>query len=335
MKLLQICIHVQLVTMKSRSVLDLYQPSKTSTPHRSTVYLLPSLPPYTSSSRSVKAAKSKKVVMYTVTYDSSSHMKVIFQRLGSVWPKVFPYCIFNVALMAAIQLLHNIEGINLAISNTGHTFMSLILAFLIVTRVNISVGRYSEARNNLEIMYRESRELVQNCCVFSDHISDVKGKEWRSDVAYRCMLLLRTAMAVVDYPTTKCPAWDVPELSNEEKEQLTSHLFCEISDRPRNALRWAHHIRTEEEENMRVPGKMAYKLRSVIHSQSALFGSKKIETNPELKLLGSVDSFMGGYYGYVRRWKNALISLYRYLNCGTNIIYLDNLCFSTTASANL
>jgi hypothetical protein len=112
------------------------------------------------------------------------------------------------------------------------------------------------------------------------------------------MLLLRTAMAVVDYPTTKSPAWEVPELSNEEREQLTSYLFYEVSDRPRNALRWAHHIRTEEEENTRVPVKMAYKLRSVIHSQSTLFGSKKIETNPELKLLGSVDSFMSGYYGY-------------------------------------
>jgi hypothetical protein len=236
--------------------------------------------------------------MYTVTYDSSSHVKVLFQRWGSVWPKVFPYCIFNVILMTAIQLLHNIGGFNLAISTTGHTFMSLILAFLIVTRVNISVGRYSEARNNLEIMYRESRELVQNCCVLSDHITGIEGKEWRSDVAYRCMILLRTAMAVVDFPAAKTPAWDVPELSNEEREQLKSNLFCRVSDSPRNALRWAHHIRTEEEESMRVPVKMAYTLRSVIHSQRTRFGSKMLETNPELKLLGSVDSFMGGYYGY-------------------------------------
>jgi hypothetical protein len=229
--------------------------------------------------------------------------------------------------MATVQLLHNIRGVNLAISNTGHTFMSLILAFLIVTRVNISVGRYNEARNNLEIMYRESRELIQNCCVFSDHITDVKGKEWRSDVAYRCMLLLRTAMAVIDYPTAKTPSWDVPELSNEEREQLKSNLFLEVSDRPRNALRWAHRIRTEEEENMRVPSKMAYTLRSVIHSQSTLFGPKKIETNLEIKLLGSVESFMGGYYGY-----DVENQLFHCRYCGTNIIPIISFC--TVVSAN-
>ena len=200
--------------------------------------------------------------------------------------------------MAVVELLQGIKGIDLKISDKGHTLLTLILSFLIVTRVNISVGRYNEARGNLEIMYGVARELIQNCCLFSDHMNDTAGKEWRSEVAYRCMLLLRTAMAVIDYPTTHSPAWDIPELTREEKEAIKSILFCQVPDSPRNSLRWAHRIRTEEEESMRVPTKMAYELRRAIRSQHTRFGPKKLETNQELKLLGLTDSFMNGYYGY-------------------------------------
>lgn len=146
-------------------------------------------------------------------------------------------------------------------------------------------------------------------------MDDHTGKELRSDVAYRCMLLLRTAMAVIDYPTSHCPAWDVPELSQEENEAIKSILFCQVPDSPRNSLRWAHRIRTEEEESMRVPVIMGFELRRAIHSQCTRFGSKKMETNQELKLLGSVDSFMNAYYGY-----DGEMQFYHCLHCGTNIL---------------
>lgn len=56
-------------------------------------------------------------------------------------------------------------------------------------------------------------------------------------------------------------------------------------------------MRNEEEENMRVPVRMAYELRKALHSQRKLFGDKRIETSQENKLLGSVDGYMSGYYG--------------------------------------
>ena len=210
--------------------------------------------------------------------------------------QVLPYCIVNVCIMALLQLLQSFEGINLAISDKGHSFMNLMVAFLIVSRVNISVGRYNEARGNLEVMYREARELMQDTCIFSNHLHDTVAKEWRFDVAYRCMLLLRTAMAVIDYGTWGVPAWDLPELSEEEATVIKSTLFMKTNGSP-NALRWAHQIRSEEDENMRVPVRMAYELRKAIHSQRKRFGSEKLETPQENKLLGSVDSFMNGYYG--------------------------------------
>lgn len=64
---------------------------------------------------------------------------------------------------------------------------------------------------------------------------------------------------------------------------------------------------------MRVPVIMGFELRRAIHSQCTRFGSKKMETNQELKLLGSVDSFMNAYYGY-----DGEMQFYHCLHCGTN-----------------
>jgi predicted membrane chloride channel (bestrophin family) len=89
---------------------------------------------------------------------------------------------------------------NIEISSQGHTFLTLVVPFLLVSRVNIGLNRYNQARDCLGVMYRESRELIQSCCVFSNHTTDQVAKEWRNQVAYRTLLLLRLSMAVIDYP---------------------------------------------------------------------------------------------------------------------------------------
>jgi hypothetical protein len=132
--------------------------------------------------------------------------------------------------------------------------MNLMVAFLIVSRVNISVGRYNEARGNLEVMYREARELMQNACIFSNHLTNKTAREWRLLVAYRCMCLLRLSMAVIDYEESRVAAWDIEELGPEEKSAIKATLFYNSDSQSPNALRWAHATRNEEEENMRVPG---------------------------------------------------------------------------------
>jgi predicted membrane chloride channel (bestrophin family) len=62
------------------------------------------------------------------------------------------------------------------------------------------------------------------------------------------------------------------------------------------ARRWAHGERSEWEETMRIPIHIAYLLRKSLHSQSKRLRTP-ISAAQENKLLGSVDSFMGGYYG--------------------------------------
>ena len=36
-------------------------------------------------------------------------------------------------------------------------------------------------------------------------------------MAYRSMIFLRTAMAVIDFPSTKLPSWEVSDLEGKER----------------------------------------------------------------------------------------------------------------------
>jgi predicted membrane chloride channel (bestrophin family) len=207
--------------------------------------------------------------------------------------QVFPYCLFNVLLMLTLEIVddhyasvHIIES-----SSQGHSFLTLVVAFLLVSRVNTGLKRYNQARDHLGTMYRESRELIQSCCVFSNHTVDQAAKEWRNRVAYRTMLLLRLSMAVIDYPEANVPAWDLPELRGAELEDIKASLFTNPANR-----RWAHSERSEWEETMRVPIRMAYLLRKTVHSQGTVL-SEPIALVQENQMLASINSFMGGYYG--------------------------------------
>lgn len=76
--------------------------------------------------------------------------------------KVLPFCTANVAFMLLLHWLNDeYQGrYSLEISPLGHTLTTLVVSFLLVSRVNIALARFSEARNCLETMYRQHRELM-------------------------------------------------------------------------------------------------------------------------------------------------------------------------------
>jgi hypothetical protein len=134
--------------------------------------------------------------------------------------------------------------------------------------------------------------LVSNVAVFSAPGNDSKEcKEWRLEVFYRMLLLLRTSMAVVDYPTDLVPAWDVPELQGEELSDIQRNTYVNPE------LRCFHHEeRPEFEESMRVPIRMSYLLKKSLNSQGQRL-TTPIHALQLQKLFASVDGFMHGYYG--------------------------------------
>lgn len=181
---------------------------------------------------------------YTVTYNSASQWSVLTQTWGSHWPKLLPYCILNAALMALLHIAL-VYGIDLNISDVGHTFMSLPVGFLLVSRVTMSLGRYNEAREYLEMMNKSFRQLVHTACIYSNTDVRESAKQWRSELVYRALILLRSSMSVIDYPSSLEGVMEIPELTgSDELEDLQKNLP------PR---RWLHEERTDYEENFRIP----------------------------------------------------------------------------------
>jgi hypothetical protein len=63
-----------------------------------------------------------------VSYDSDSHLGVLFQMYGSVWPQVLPYCVLTVVITYLIYYLQSRDIIDLTFSSSnGHTFMAIMV----------------------------------------------------------------------------------------------------------------------------------------------------------------------------------------------------------------
>lgn len=229
---------------------------------------------------------------YTVTYDARSHCSVLVQMWGSDWPRVIPYAAFNVCLMALLHTLHNWFGIYLGRSDKGHQYLTLLISFLLVTRVATSLERYNQAREYLRTMNSNCEQLVDTMVVYSNCDTRDEAKEWRNEVAYRTLLLLRTAMSICDYNSSSSggiKAVDLPEVEGDVLEDLSTNL---------PPTRWLHDNRTEYEENLRVPIRISYLLKKSIRSQEQRL-HPPIPVIPEGDLHTLASSITDGYQGYV------------------------------------
>ncbi len=191
--------------------------------------------------------------------------------------------------MVVVTKLKEYEIIDLAISGQGHSYAGVIVSFLVVSRINTALSRYNECRGYLGIMYRETRELLQTAFVLTRRDENLSraDKDWRSELSYRAMAMLRTVISVIEYSEEKVPAWEIPELSGYELD------YCTPAAEWR---RYAHTSNTELTDSMRVPLRLAFLLRETIVSQKTRL-SRPLQVVQEIKLLSSVDSFMNGWYG--------------------------------------
>jgi hypothetical protein len=228
---------------------------------------------------------------YTVTYSTQNHCSVLFQCWGSVWYKVFPYCLFNVMMSVILQYGVYRWGWVINVTDKGHSFMTLIVAFLVVSRANVSMARYNQAMGYLSLMCYNTDKLVQMVAIASSEAMNPAGAEWRHEVVYNALVMLRTAMAVMDYRTDGIPGWELPEVEPNLAVTLKEQLFLDVY-----RMRWAHHSRvSENEENMRVPTRMALLTKKAIRNAGDRV--PLLDMASELNMFNIVDSFMVGYFG--------------------------------------
>jgi predicted membrane chloride channel (bestrophin family) len=51
------------------------------------------------------------------------------------------------------------RNMTLKISDQGHTFVTMVMSFLLVSRVTMALVRYGDARNQIGAMFRNARKL--------------------------------------------------------------------------------------------------------------------------------------------------------------------------------
>mmetsp|Transcript_13648 Transcript_13648/g.20783 ORF Transcript_13648/g.20783 Transcript_13648/m.20783 type:complete len:354 (+) Transcript_13648:67-1128(+) len=233
---------------------------------------------------------------FTVTYDSSSHYGVIFQMWGSIWPKVLPYCMLNVVFTICLHFIQITFDADISVSDKNLSFLNLAVSFLVVSRVNMAVGRYNTALADVQTMCREAITVMQKGVAFSFANNDESAKEWRHELAYKTCMLLRIVMGVIDYEESGTNVWDLEDLTESERKTMKENLYQDTGTGT-NALRWATAgIRSENQENMRVPIYQAYLLRKHVYSQR-FCNEPLMDAIKEKNIIGAIDSFMGGFYG--------------------------------------
>jgi predicted membrane chloride channel (bestrophin family) len=284
-------------------------------------------------STTVQNRMASKNFKRDVSYEDANHWQVIFQLHGSVWPKVLPWCLAVVVATVVFIALRRTQTLDLTIADaTGHTFMSILVSFLLVTRVTITHQRFMEARGHLEHLFGSARELVQLTCLLTSvgnpHPAAV---EWRQEVAYRTIVCLRVVMAAVEFRSTGVNTWDVLP----EADQGVTSLFLpdngSTADQPDTAgvlQSLAHGPRTALDENFRAPVVWIYHLRECLlrprQPFSTILAGRDWHVNESLKLLATTSDFVTHFHGL----KKLSVTPFPFPLIQLNRIFLLAWCFS-------
>jgi predicted membrane chloride channel (bestrophin family) len=231
-----------------------------------------------------------KPKIHRVSYTAKNHFQVLFQMYGSAFPQVLPFCAINVLWTLAIYFMrdYGIADITFT-STTGHSFMGLLVSFLVVARSRISYDRFMEIRRHLAVAYRSCRELAQFTCVYTFKTKTEQAQEWRQEVAYRTILLLRVTMDTLKWSSTERHMW--------EKEFDSHHKDRDPSVHFRRFESFTHGHRTLVDENFRAPIMFAHILRETIMMHPESLGYT-LHPNEYRDLLQFSSLFIEAFHGF-------------------------------------
>jgi len=244
----------------------------------------------------------------TVNYVNRNHLSVITQRWGSVNWKVLPFCLANVALTILLVWLMN-HGIDLTISEFGHEFMSVLVAFLVINKLSFTLSLYYEFQGYLSKMNQAAVEVTQLACSYTKGYQAQDFRDWRFEVTRQVLILLKVSVSVIHKGGENC-AWNIPELEHNpprlilDDEQYPAVISGsptigrQRSGAPKELYEFGYNLRSDK--NLRAPIRIAQRLRDVITDRKQL-SVDPLLAQQEQSLLNSVKEFMDAYYG-VRKY---------------------------------
>ena len=205
-------------------------------------------------------------------YDSENLAEVLFRLNASIWKDVLPWCLCNTMFAAALYYV-NLK-FPIAATDKAHSFMSLAVSYLLVTRTKICIDRYMKQRSSLSDLIRACKELVSHSICFTRFKNtDESGKNWRCSVAKRTISLLKVIISVLQYPSTKENVWEIHDLPTEVKEAL---------------------LLAVGKSNQRSPLVLTLFLRTVIASHSRKL-TNPLDVSQELCLLDMTNDILAAY----------------------------------------
>jgi predicted membrane chloride channel (bestrophin family) len=186
------------------------------------------------------------------SYRSSaiSLWSVLFRLEGNVLFAVLPFCIANCLLLWLVSYYR--ETYNFGFSPTGHGLLTLLVSFLVISKVNLAYDRYRAVRYHAGQGAMVLRELIQivitvssaslsnNNNLNNDPKND-QGKElrcWRSECVAKVTNIMDTTVRVLqDYSLAKHFAHNKPLKKSSVEEvieldplvhvqSLRLHLYC-------------------------------------------------------------------------------------------------------------
>lgn len=114
--------------------------------------------------------------------EPGNHIAILTSLHGSILPRVLPYCILEVIITLSI-LYAKKHGTDLTYPAGGHHLLSLLVSFLVVTRVTITYGRFMQLRHYLGICFKSCRDLVQLTSIITITSNTFECIEWRRAVS--------------------------------------------------------------------------------------------------------------------------------------------------------
>jgi len=94
--------------------------------------------------------------------DSKKHFDVILSITGTVWPNVMPLCLVNTFVTIVVYVLRELDVVDVTFDPAGHSTMSIMVGFLVVSRVCAAYNRFWEARTWVFVI-----EIIVNPRIFS------------------------------------------------------------------------------------------------------------------------------------------------------------------------
>lgn len=170
---------------------------------------------------------------------------------------------------------------NVSFSDSGHIFMSLMVSYLVISRLHNSLNRYMDARRYLSDLMRNSRELMQQTVALTRYgvnSNDRDAKRWRVNVAKRLMTLLRSITSNLQRASTGKNVWEQEGLTEMEVKAL---------------------LLSVGRSNNRAPFVFNMFLRSVIASHDKQL-KKPLEIVQELQLLDFTSSIIHSYVNIMK-----------------------------------